>query len=105
MVAAATNQIRAGETSAADLATELADQGVSAIDLGDLFIDGVTLQLALPNGHPATVELRAGDADTPPTRWIWTSTSPHLTDPAGPEDQPGVRLDIASAMTALASPP
>ena len=80
---------RASEaSSAAELTAELTEQSSAAIELGDLFIDRATVQIAqiaLPNRHLATVELRAGELragdDTPPTGWTWTSTSPRLPDP------------------------
>ncbi len=114
LVVQAAHQALAGMLTADQVARREMNDSVTAIDLGDPYIDAARMTVSLPNGRPIVVALRTAVDDGPtgrPTRaagsggatgWTWHSDSPWLADPAGPEDQLAARLDIGGALHVIA---
>ena len=79
---------------------------MTAMGLGEVYVEEFTASVGLPNGHVAQVVLHVADEDGPPvgpTGWTWDSTSPYVSAPSGPGDQLAARLDIGAAMALLAT--
>jgi hypothetical protein len=117
LVVGAAHQALAGMLTADQVARREANDSVTAIDLGDPYIDAARMTVSLPNGRPIVVALRTAVDDGPvgrtadpagaagsggATGWTWHSDSQWLADPAGPEDQLAARLDIGAAMHVIA---
>ena len=87
-----------------DLALLEIDDGVAAMNLGELHVDRAQVQIGLPNGQVVRVALNPGDTDqNAPTGSTWTSDRDLLTPPTGPDDHIAARLDMAAALDTIAA--
>lgn len=103
-VSRAAHQVLADQLTGQDLALLEIDDGVAAMDLGELHIDRAQVQIGLPNGEVVRVALNPGDTNPNAlTGWTWTSDRDLLTPPTGPDDHIAARLDIAAALDTIAA--